>query len=185
MFCPQGQSAAQSCQHETLLTWLLDGEGDEPRDVLCPLVPAVAGVEEPLLHAAVVGPAVPHGGILDGEEVEARGWALQVQPAPQVAQRHHIPIAQDVLPAQPGHRLLLRVARPPHIPLHHQLGRGAGPAADQALQGHPLVLQHCDVLVGLVHLQAVIYGKRPLEMQGDGGPLSPHKHFLHGHNPEV
>lgn len=162
-FSPKGQSAAQSCWHKILLTWLLDSEGDESGEVLCPLVPAVAGVEEPLLHAAVIGPTVPHGGILDGEVVETRGGALQVQPAPQVTQCCQVPIVQGALPAQPDHRLLLWVARPPDVPLHRELGRGAGPAADQALQGHPLVLQHCDVLVGLVYLQAVIYGKRPLE----------------------
>lgn len=169
MFGPRGQSTAQSCWQEILLTWLLDCEGDESREVLCPLVPAVAGVKEPLLHTAVIGPAVPHGGILDGEEVETWGRALQVQPAPQVAQHRQVPIAQGALPAQLGHCLLLRVARPPDIPLHRELGRGAGPAADLALQGHPLVLEHRDVLVGLVHLQAVIYGKRPLEIQGEQG----------------
>lgn len=118
VFDPRWQSAAQSHWHEILLTWLLDSESDESGEVLCPLVPAVAGVEEPLLHTAIIGSAVPHSGVLDGEEVETRGWALQVQPAPQVAQCRQVPVAQDALPAQPGHHLLLWVAWPPHVPLH-------------------------------------------------------------------
>lgn len=69
---PRGQRTAQIQWHETPLTWLLYDEGGEPGEVLCPLIPAVAGVKQPLLHTAVIGPAIPHSGVLDGEQVEAR-----------------------------------------------------------------------------------------------------------------